>query len=151
MLSILLMSFYLEAGVLPRDFGDFQKFEIAQVEGGTVGNYVDEKYKLSIEDIRGYINLDINLKLYNIFFIEGSAKTTVRWDSRLIGFDALKMNFMLGAGFYLGDNFEIGFRHYCYHPIYAYSHISINPIISPKEGFCEELYIKFKATDVPIF
>ena len=115
----LVLFFVLELGWMPN--GDFDLYE------NPLG--LDPKYS-------AYTELDAEVQLFGLLFVGGGIKTTV-WHFRSYKFFPHKAvyNFRFGARYGL---LELGFRHYCIHPVIPYFS---NPH-AIWEGAYEEVYLK---------
>ena len=91
-----------------------------------------------------YTNFEAELLFFDLIFVGGGMRNTFFYagEGNSIDFSPYEMyfNFTLGLK---TENFEIGYRHMCAHPLIAYAHPEqlSNRII---EGSYDELYIKFK-------
>lgn len=123
-LSILAMSFSLEAGWLPN---------------GQIGIYPEQNtFQRYTMKLQGYTDLETKLHC-SIFYIGGSVRTSFYgWNGD--SFDPSKIDFKFDAGLSY-KSIDIGWRHDCFHPIQPY--VSQLPV--PRwEGAYQEVFVKFK-------
>jgi len=87
-----------------------------------------------------YIDQEIIFSIVEEHFFAGMGNKIYAWkQTKGITFrpDAIDFKFM--AGIKMSDNFQVGFRHYCEHPIKAWSYESEPTIF---ERWYEEIYFK---------
>jgi len=95
-------------------------------------------------------NLDFNvsftgeIEILKTIFIGGSMLTNMSLIINPIGFFPSDIWYSFNTGIRI-SNFEIGFRHNCFHPIQPYISRS-NPGNVFAEGGFEEIYMKFKGS-----
>jgi hypothetical protein len=125
MLEVLSFIFYVELGYIPQS---------------EVFTYVAPELECIDENHLFYTDLGATVFFWDILYIGGSVKTYV-WP---MGFGEWSPNkadylFKVGARFYL---VEIGFRHWCKHPVipHLYRHDNFNTI----DEVHEELFLKLE-------
>jgi hypothetical protein len=113
-------------------------------------NYV-VNYSISKNLVMSYIEPDMEFTLAKIFYFGGSINTYIYPLGYGVGFGLTNMYYIFRAGLRF-DNFEIGYQHGCYHPIYAYERANLSNDLqrSTTEGAYNEVYIKFKG-EIKIF
>lgn len=99
MLEALILSWLLEAGVNNSNF---------------VMHELENVYKQNM-----YIELQIDIEFYG-FFVGGSNNTYILKDIGIKTFSPYMVEFNFNAG-YRYENIELGFKHYCTHPILTYT------------------------------
>lgn len=124
MINILAILFSIEFGFLPID-----NFELHQT-------WKTENYN------NYYMENTIELSIYDIFYLGGDTRITAsNINIKNFYLSEIWFNFFLTLKF---KGFEIGFRHFCEHPLMPYiSKNGIGEIIA--EGAYEEIYIKYTA------
>jgi hypothetical protein len=86
-----------------------------------------------------YVDLDVELRAWDILFVGGNAKTYMTKYAEMKSFSPNTMEYAFTAGLRFGI-VEVGFRHYCMHPVIPWIyHIEVAP---QWEGSYEELYLK---------
>ena len=119
-MSWLVFIFALEAGLIPSDH--FVMYEIPT-------EYV---YSQSF-----YLQMDVEAELFDLFFIGGSIRSYV-WKSREgPSFWPFRDGYLFKVGL-RKKPFELGFRHYCTHPVIP----SQYPAQMNWEGAHEEIYFR---------
>ena len=116
-------------------------FEIGFLPMGFVETYTSDNSLLY--DIKGsaYVDFEVEAVFFDYFFIGGSSK--IYMQKANVGKDFWPKNaewgFALGARF---DFVELGFRHYCMHPIIPWIY---RQEISPQwEAAYEEIYLRIE-------
>ena len=90
------------------------------------------------KDQYGYIDFEAEIILGDLFFIGGSIKTYI-WRYGNFEFWPEKNGFLFETGFRY-KLFELGFRHYCAHPVVPYQYqIKMN-----WEGAYQEVYLRIE-------
>jgi hypothetical protein len=129
--EVLGMSYFVELGYAPN--GGFVMYNESKVKDRALVDY----------DL--YADLDVNLWVFNTLYVGGNVRTDF-WKS-VEGYDFIpnKMTYGIKAGIDL-KNLEIGFRHYCIHPIYVYmTQTEFENNYDPLwEGSYEEVFVRFK-------
>ena len=91
-----------------------------------------------------YIHMEAEIVLFDLIFIGGSMRNVffLTNEHNTVNFSPYEMYFSYFMGIRT-ENFEIGFRHMCAHPLMTYAHIEDfdNRIL---EGSYDEFYFKFK-------
>jgi len=88
-----------------------------------------------------YFDLETELE-YKNFFVGGGVKTFAGKSTRVRReFVPYKITYKFAAG-YNFNNFQIGFRHYCIHPVVPYVTFD-SPILF--QGAYEELYVRWES------
>ena len=88
-----------------------------------------------------YITLDSELIIFNNFFIGGAVKSYIQNDIRNHSFVPFESDYLFRAGFRF-KNIEMGFRHFCLHPVRPYE-MYYQPQGST-DGSYEEFYIRIE-------
>ena len=115
----------LELGFLPA--GDFVMY------GELDPEYVPVQYSL-------YTDLQVEFEISNIFFIGGGIKTGL-WYGDGYTFFPHRSTYSFYTGFRYGL-FEVGWRHFCFHPITPFFGFGILDYNAIWEGAYDELYLK---------
>ena len=121
--SILDLTFEMELGYLPQNGWVLHETDLT-----TGTNFYD---KVTVE-----------LILLNTFFAGFNMRSDFSDIPGSYQFDPTTITYGINVGFRFG-NFEIGFRHYCFHPVITYIRNSTEETINAEGGY-EEIYIKFK-------
>ena len=119
-MSWLVLIFALECGLIPTD------------------NFV--MYQVPIErvyDQAFYIQMEAEVELFDLLFIGGTVRTYVWKKQEGISFWPWRDGYLFKVGLRKGP-FELGFRHYCTHPVIPYRY----PIQMNWEGAYEEIYFR---------
>jgi hypothetical protein len=120
----LALAFWLELGFTP-----FDQFNM----------YIPTDSFLVIEQ-QYYAEFNVEVTAWNSLFVGGDVRIYAwRNEDHFIGFNPNRGAFLIFAGLRLNP-FEIGFRHYCTHPIIPF--IPREPAGIIWEGSYEEVYIR---------
>ena len=121
-MSWLLFIFALEIGIIPS--GTFMMYEMpAEI----------------VHDQSAYIQMEAELLFFDLLFVGGSIRTYVWKDEEGISFWPWRDGYLFNAG--IRYKFvELGFRHYCTHPVIPYAY----PVQMNWEGAYEEIYLRFE-------
>ncbi len=84
-----------------------------------------------------YIQFESEVELFKLFFIGGSIRTYISKNKNSYDFWPTRDGYMFYTGLRY-DILEIGFRHYCTHPVVPWNY-QFNPIW---EGAYEEIYFR---------
>lgn len=107
--------------------------------------FYDSRNASEIDNIRirnesiYYITLDAELILFNHIFIGGAVKTYFQNDASDYSYFPFESDYLFKAGFKY-KNIEIGFKHFCLHPVRPYE-MYYQPQGST-DGSYEEFYIR---------
>ncbi|MBA7525413.1 hypothetical protein ES705_17564 [subsurface metagenome] len=128
-MSWLALFFILELGYLPNGYQEIY----------LITNFVDEV------EMKGefYIDFNAEVTLFDLFFIGGGVKTYIWKYNFSYTFWPNTAGYSLIAGINLGI-LEIGFRHYCYHPVLPWTEY-INFDLQ-WEGAYEEIYVRLEGS-----
>jgi len=116
----LLFIFALEAGIIPTDI--FVIYQVSHEE---------------IHDQSIYIQFEAEIELFKILFVGGSIRTYAWKEIENISFWPWRDGYLFNAGLRY-KILELGFRHYCTHPIIPYQY----PAQMNWEGAYEEIYLR---------
>ncbi len=92
-----------------------------------------------------YIDLNAEVVLFDTFFIGGNMRNDFYNKSDSLYFSPQTMRFKFFTGLRFKKIFEIGFNHFCFHPVIPYFGLHANPIVK-WEGAYEEIYIKISGS-----
>ena len=121
--------FALELGIMP--MGYLETYErVLPVQHNLDGAY--------------YVDMQADVLLYDLFFIGGRTKTYMRKRIDVLSFWPTTAEFEFNAGIRAGI-LEIGFRHYCMHPIVPWLYHGGGAM--QWEGGYEELYIRLESKE----
>ena len=125
MLEILSLIFYIEAGYIPQS---------------QIFTYAAPETEFLEENNLFYTDLGATLFFWNVLYIGGSVKTYV-WPLATGNWSPHKTDYLFKIGAVFGI-LEIGFRHWCKHPMmpYLYTHGDFNTV----DEVHEEIFIKFE-------
>ncbi len=88
-----------------------------------------------------YVDMQADVLLYDLFFIGGRTKIYMKKRTDTISFSPDTAEFAFNAGIRAGI-LEIGFRHYCMHPIVPWLYQSGGTL--KWEGSYEEIYVRLE-------
>ena len=122
----IILSFIIEIGFMPMGDAILYDSEYNQI--------------YYLQNLQFYTDFNTRLLLFNHVFIDGQLRTSM-YKSRNspITFGPVKSSYLVGLGLSFGI-LELGFRHYCTHPIVPM--LLINDGISIWEGVYQEIYIR---------
>jgi len=117
-------------------------FEIGYVPRDNMQVYVRDFWdEVAGNKVNLYFDLEATIEM-NKFYIGGGVKTFAGSSKRdRLDFIPYKATYRFLAGYKFNEKLEIGFRHYCIHPVVPYVTFG-SPIIF--QGGYEEFYIKFE-------
>lgn len=122
-LQILALIIHLEGGYMPLD--SFNIYDSRRV--------TDQQ--------KTYLDIGVDFLFFNLVFIGGEVRTDIAISNdEELRFYPFIANYCFRFGMRINDNIEIGFRHFCIHPITP-NVISV-PVNLHYEGAYEEIYIK---------
>ena len=123
----LALFFALELGFLPK---------------GYIETYSNDRMPQAIElQGAGYVDFEAEVGLFKYGFIGGSTKIYINKYSDNYTFSPLTAEFDFNLGIRI-DPLEVGFRHYCMHPIVPWIYYAR---VSPQwEGSYEEIYLRLE-------
>jgi len=88
----------------------------------------------------GYVQLETRIELFKYLFLGGSIRTYVWKDREGVSFWPWRDGYMFNAGLRY-KQMELGFRHYCTHPVIPYRY----PAKMNWEGAYEEVYFRIES------
>ena len=129
----LALLFAIEFGILPQ--GQFNQYNVNQT------------YQKNLLDLDMYLDFNARFIFFDLVYIGGDTKifATKRSD-RILDFNSTSLATVFFAGikynFDEDTSIDLGFRHFCQHPIVTYMYETTPSLIW--EGFYEEIYIRFE-------
>ena len=122
-MKIIMLLLTLEMGIIPA--GHLRMYDFNKDVYPGVSFYGDYNFEVQMFDNHFFYGIGNKIFIWKVE--EGKS------------FKPDAINFIFFAGLRFGDNVEIGFRHYCQHPIAAWANGNID---STWERWYEEVYIK---------
>ena len=95
---------------------------------------------LNFHDLDNYTQLEVGFEIYELVFIRSHLKTYQMLAHTGYSFNPFQANYLFEIGCYPVEWLEIGFRHYCNHPII--SSRTYTPAAESVLDRGEELYFK---------
>lgn len=119
----------------------FFALEVGFLPGGYMETYT--YYGATDETFAGayYVDMDAEVRLFDILFIGGGSKVYMDRTHGMINFIPNTVNYNFVAGARYGP-LEVGFRHYCIHPIMPWSRYRVE--MPEWEGWYEEIYVRIE-------
>jgi len=117
-------------------------FFIFALEAGFFPNASFVMYEMPVEevfDLGMYVQIEAEVLFFDLFFVGGSIRTYVWKKEEGISFWPWRDGFMFNAGLRY-KILELGFRHYCTHPVIPYQY----PAQMNWEGAYEEIYFRIE-------
>lgn len=121
----------------------FFALELGFLPNGVMETYYFEKPEwMELQGV-GYTGFEVEAQLFDVFFIGGSTKIYVNKYARNKSFKPITSEFDFAAGLRIAP-LEIGFRHYCTHPVIPW--LYYQEVTPQWEGWYEEIYLRLEAT-----
>ncbi len=102
-------------------------------------NIISEESNFTRNENVYYVDFDAEVLILNYFFIGGSAKTFIQPNNKKRDFYPIQMDYLFRTGLRY-KNIEIGFNHFCTHPVQSVGIISRGTAY----GGYEEFYIRIE-------
>ena len=120
----------------------FFALELGFLPNGYIGTFHDERqpeYVILLGS--GFVDMEVEVVLWGYGFVGGSTKVYINLYNNGSTFSPETAEFDFHIGFRI-DPLEVGFRHYCMHPIVPWIYYTR---VSPQwEGSYEEIYLRLE-------
>lgn len=103
-------------------------------------NILSDQYEYIRNENVYYVDLDAEIVILDHLFIGGTIKTYIQPNNNEQEFIPIQMNYLIKTGLRL-NNIEIGFRHFCMHPVLS---IGMDIYNKSYSGY-EEFYIRISS------
>ncbi len=126
-MKIIMLLLSLEMGIIPA--GHFRMYDFNKEVYPAVSFYGDFNFEVQMFDNRLFYGIGNKIYIWKV--------------KEVRSFKPDAVNFIFFAGLRFSESVEIGFKHYCSHPIKAWNQSGENNIF---ERWYEEIYIKLNFT-----
>lgn len=126
LLAWLSLAFAIEVGVTPQS-----SWQAVTLEG----------YEQYCGGVTVYTQLDFSISAWGHFFLKGFVRTDTQPEA-INSFDPYASSYEVSFGYQRGG-VEIGFRHWCKHPVATYV-LNRTDILPNLEGAYEEVYLRLE-------